>query len=820
MNSCTEHAPQTLPRVVITGAGLVSALGLDRRSTFEAVVRGRCGVRPLTAIEQALSPNKGGGQAPDLAADFSPGETREVRYLKVALAEAIRDAGVLGRLPCSPKRVGLLLGTTLHGMRSAGEYLRKNDFEPLRSFLAQSTLARSAAELLASLPSAGDTLGFAATTCLACSSGLGSIALAVTMLQTGQLDLVIAGGYDTLSEYAYAGFNSLRLVAEGPQRPFTRERQGMKLAEGYGVLVLERAPEAAGRKADVLAEILGFGESADAHHLSQPHPEGDGAARAMEAALKAAGVNAAEVDLIAAHATATPDNDAAEYKALARVFGQHLPRVPVAAFKSHLGHTLGGAGAVELILTAMALRNSTVPPTVNVTPDAIEFASLRLATAAQPAELRTALTMSLGFGGANTCLIIRGPQQCGTGGPPASLKIEENHGRAAGGTNGAFKDVWITGVGIVLPGGVGNEAFAAMLCSSSPRQVTRDTGSVAESQIASLLNTRRVRRLSDYVKLSLAATALAAKDASVTDLPAFAAACSAILGTTHGSSNYCFEYYSQIVREGVNAANPLLFAEGVPNAAAAHLSLMFGLKGSCQTVIGSRTAGLDALRLAALRISSGQTDRVIVSAGEEYAPPTNAAYKHCGLYAGEGATAPFTNSPGFATCAGAVAFVLESRASAAARGARPRGSILAASAAMAKAGRETDAARAALADLGNFDHLLTSANGTCIDRIESAALRQVLRSDPRDVVVSALYGHTPELFSAGPLASIAAVLLSGRLPALFGPGPRVSDRVARAGRLVPAKGVESPHSFAVIATDYTGLSSAMLLHRASKKSEI
>ena len=159
-----------------------------------------------------------------------------------------------------------------------------------------------------------------------------------------------------------------------------------------------------------LATILGWGESADAHHLTQPHPQGDGAARAIAAAIERAGLTPDDIDLIAAHATGTPDNDAGEYAAFSRVFGARLPQVPVVAFKSHLGHTLGGAGAVELILSAMALRDQMVPACANVRADDIEFPGLRLATG-QPrsATIRATLNTSLGFGGANTCVILGPP---------------------------------------------------------------------------------------------------------------------------------------------------------------------------------------------------------------------------------------------------------------------------------------------------------------------------------------------------------------------------------------------------------------------------
>jgi 3-oxoacyl-[acyl-carrier-protein] synthase II len=381
--------------------------------------------------------------------------------------------------------------------------------------------------------------------------------------------------------------------------------------------------------------------------------------------------------------------------------------------------------------------------------------------------------------------------------------------------------VFITGVGVVLPGAIGNEAFARRVLSDSPERVSRDTGPVDDEAIAHLLNARRVRRMSGYVKLSLAATTLAFQDAGIADVPDFAATCSAVLGSTHGSANYCADYYGQIVREGIPAANPMLFAEGVPNAAAAHLSLMLSLKGACQTIIGSRTAALDALRLAAARIAGGEWERAVVGAGEEYSPIVNAAYRHCGLYAGDGvgAAAPFERGAGFVTGCGAVTLVLESRESMRSRGsdAPPRGTVGAwASASSFGEGREEiESAAGVLRELGDPAAVISSANGTWVDRVEAAALRHAgsrgdsSSSAPRRTVVSSLYGHVAETFSVGPLAAVAAVLLTGKLPALFGPGPngpKGEPGGARASGLARATASQAPpESFGVLCTDYAGL---------------
>lgn len=804
--------------ILITGAGLITPLGLSRQAAWEAVRQGRCGMGALGALEQPLPPGSTGGQAPDLPENESPEYPREVRYLGRAIAEALADAGLDRDRPYPADRCGFMLGTTLHGVRAGGRYLREHDFAVLRDFLAGATLRNATRQLPFS--------GFAATVCSACSSSLGSIAMGAALLRAGRLDLVIAGGYDTISEYVYGGFNSLRLVSPGALRPFTRGRQGMKLAEGYGIVVLERAEEAARRGTKGMATLLGYGESADAHHLTQPHPRGEGAARAMAAALAHAGLRPDEIDLIAAHATGTPDNDAGEYAAMSSVFGAELARIPVIAFKSHLGHTLGGAGAVELILSALCLRDQVAPACANVDARDIEFSGLNVSTGdCRNVRIRATLNTSLGFGGANTCMVL-GPVSTEEQ-PPAAARRAPDVSSAG---QSAPRDVFITGVGVVLPGAIGNEAFVALLNRSEPRRVTSDTGIIAESELANLLSARRVRRMSDYVKLSLAATMLACRDAGIADLPEFARDCSAVLGSAHGATNYSEVYYRQIVEEGVLSANPLLFAEGVPNAAAAHLSLMLSLKGPCQTVVGTRTAGLDAMNLAAMRIASGEWDRAVVGAAEEYSAIINAAYKRWGLYRGASPSAPFArarckrgecaqdadggdlqgaqcgSATGFSTGSGAVTLILESAQSLERRGGRALGRLIAGSgpgllpfAGGRRAAQLVDTIQSAR-------HVLSSANGTSIDRLEAAALA---RGGER--VVSSLAGHIAETFSVMPLAGIAAFLLNRRLPPLLGEPP---------GKLLKSSGNETIERAGFICSDYTRLLSAACVERALRQNEV
>jgi 3-oxoacyl-[acyl-carrier-protein] synthase II len=754
--------------VVITGIAAAASLGIDAESIWRAMLAGRCGIGPLTEIESELPSGSTGGQALELPAEYRPDLPREARYLRWTVEGALRDAGLdSGMQHASSRRCGVL-GTTLHGMRAGGRFLRSRVATELDSFIAGAT-AQLAFERL-------EIDGGVITTCSACSSSLGAIALGVTLLESGQADVVVAGGYDAISEYSWAGFNALRLIATGPLRPFCRERQGMKVAEGYGVVVLERAHEAARRGARVRARLAGWGESADSHHLTQPHPQGEGALAAMRQALGRADVRAVDIGLVAAHATGTPDNDASEYQALSRLLGGELGSVPVVGFKSFLGHTLGGAGAVELVMSCMAMRDHCVPACPNVDAAEVEYAGLHVAAGTVlTREISCTLNTSLGFGGANTCVVLADPRR------------RADH-RASAEAGAPAQEACITGFGIVLPGAVGHAAFQERLRRADSACARSRPALIEDDELAEFLNVRRARRMSEYVKLTLAAAAMAVRGAGLSDHPDSMVQTGAMLATMHGSANFCIEYYSQIVKEGALAANPVLFAEGVPNAAAAHLSATMGLKGACQTIIGSRTAGLDALALAAMRVRTGVVDRVIVVAAEARCAMVDRAYEAAGLLAREGSDAAASLVRGFDRSFGAVGFIIESGRAAAARGATPFARVLECAWGSPSGSGPCGSARtvaSVLSRLPTPGRVIGSACRTWVDRAEKIGIRRAGLSSN----YGGIHHRFGELFSVSPLVGIAAEL----------------DDNAEGTR------------FSVLCTDWSGAVSAVCLERQDRR---
>jgi len=359
--------------------------------------------------------------------------------------------------------------------------------------------------------------------------------------------------------------------------------------------------------------------------------------------------------------------------------------------------------------------------------------------------------------------------------------------------------VLITGIGVLASGAIGNDAFANYVGSAAGDPASHN-GPIEDGQLADLIHARRTRRMSAYVKLILAASTLAMRDAGVEEESGFAESCHAMLGSTHGASDYCFRYYSQIVAQGIDAANPMLFAEGVPNVGSAHLSMALGIKGSCQSIIGTRTAGLDALGLAAMRIASGQWDRAVVGAGEEYSEVVARAYGSCGVLPATAAS----NGPQLSS--GATVFVLESADAAERRGARAYAQIedWISTASLGADQIDTKILGDMAARLGPAEQALTTLCASRMDRIEQ---RVITAAVSESLVVSSLCDHLAEMFSATALSCLAGALLNGKLIAAGSIDDSNSSYNAATGD------EDLDDHFILTTADWTGLVSAVRLSR-------
>ncbi|RMG11120.1 MAG: beta-ketoacyl-[acyl-carrier-protein] synthase family protein [Planctomycetota bacterium] len=399
------------PRLVVTGMGLTTSLAAGVEANWTALRAGRTGLRPLAELDGVCGDLGVGGPAPPLPglADALDRRDRAHAYLEGACREALSSAGLEGGFP-APERAAVVLGSSLAAQASARDFWestlahgpRGADYRALRSYDTELRLAA----LCATFGARGESL----LVSNACAAGASALALAGDLLRLRRADLVLVAGYDALDLHTQAGFGAIKALAPKAVLPFASERAGMQLGDGFAAFVLEREAEARAAGRRPVARLCGYGESSDAHHLTQPHPEGAGAALAMRRALDLAGLDPGAIDAINAHATATQSNDPAEVSALRAVFGKRLAEIPLMATKPAVGHTLGGAGAVEAVVSILALRDQLLPPTATAGDLDPACAPLDLVRALRPARLRYVLSNSFGFGGCNASLVLGAPE--------------------------------------------------------------------------------------------------------------------------------------------------------------------------------------------------------------------------------------------------------------------------------------------------------------------------------------------------------------------------------------------------------------------------
>jgi len=396
-------------RVAITGLGLVSPAGGDLARFFDALYLGTSFIKPLEHFAIAELPGLVGGEADlreDPWAEWGRPARRAVGLAVCAGRRALRDAGLTAASP-TLAGAGVVLGTTLGEEREVGAFneLRARDAQQgsWGELFECSDNHRIAAAVARDVGATGPVLMNAT----ACSSGNAAIAWGYDLVSSGSAELVLVGGVDTLTRLTYCGFRRMGALSKSFLKPFHRERDGVSFGEGAGILVLESFAHAERRGARVRAELLGFGISNDAHHLTAPEPTGEGFARAALQALRTTGVTPEEIDYVSAHGTGTPYNDAGEVRALKAVLGARAAQVPVSSIKSMIGHTNGAASAIEAIACVLMLERQAVLPTANLTDPDPAFGLDFVPLMGRPAALNTCLNMAAGFGGFNVSTLIR-----------------------------------------------------------------------------------------------------------------------------------------------------------------------------------------------------------------------------------------------------------------------------------------------------------------------------------------------------------------------------------------------------------------------------
>ncbi len=406
-------------RVAITGLGVITAIGAGKDAFWEALRSGRCGIRKVDKFDASPYPTQIAAQLNGF--DFSPYIDSKwsrrmdlTSQMAVAAAKmAVKDAGIdLDQE--DRERIGVVVGTAMAGhafiLEQADVFKQKGPMK-INPFTALTVFPDAPASFISiELGLYGPSFSLAT----ACSSALDAVGYAFNAIRHGELDVILMGGAEaTIFPQAFSAFCMLRAMSqrnddpERASRPFDKERDGFVLGEGAGMLVLEDLERAKHRGAHIYAEISGFGMTCDAYHMTAPEPSGRQATRAIQIALKDAGVKPTDIDYINAHGTSTPLNDKTETLVIKQVFGQHAYKVPVSATKSMIGHLIGAAGAVELIATTLALEHQVIPPTINYEIPDPDCDLDYVPNVARKTTIDIALKNSFGFGGKNSALVVK-----------------------------------------------------------------------------------------------------------------------------------------------------------------------------------------------------------------------------------------------------------------------------------------------------------------------------------------------------------------------------------------------------------------------------
>lgn len=416
-----------MKRVVITGLGMVTPLGSGVQATWDNVIAGKSGLKHITHIDVSDIPCRVAGVVPrgTNPGEFNPDEYIEPKEQKKmddfihfaigAASQAVVDAGIADLSEAEKLRTGVMIGSGIGGLNAIEEtVLMMKEKGPRRvsPFFIPACLINLASGQL-SIKYGFKGPNHAVVT--ACSTGAHAIGDAARLIQFGDADIMVAGGAEaTICRIGLAGFAAARALStsyndtpEKASRPWDKGRDGFVMGEGAGIVVLEEYEHAKARGAKIYAEVVGYGLSGDAYHITAPAPEHDGAFRSMKAALARAGMKPDDIDYINAHGTSTPLGDELELKAVKNLFGDAAYKLSMSSTKSSIGHLLGAAGAVEAIFSTLAIHNQIAPPTLNLD-DPSEGCDLDLVPyKAKKREIRAALSNSFGFGGTNASLVLK-----------------------------------------------------------------------------------------------------------------------------------------------------------------------------------------------------------------------------------------------------------------------------------------------------------------------------------------------------------------------------------------------------------------------------
>lgn len=588
--------------IVVTGLGAVTSLGQSSRETWERLIRGERGFGDLSLFDTEGYRTRIVAQVPSLAQERVDSElpsdaSRTSELGLVAAREALEDAGFSDEIGSERGRetrwkglrAGLVMGGSTAGMLETESVLAvligpEGAVDPVARKAALTRMLRH--PLSAPTERLARALGpFSRVRSIssACSSGANAVIVAATWLELGLVDVVLCGAADALCRITMSGFNALAALDPDGARPFDRRRKGLTLGEGAGFLVLERKQTADARHARAWCTLLGWASRSEAHHITNPEPTGEAPVSAMNAAIRASGLVPADVDFVNAHGTGTRLNDPMESRALARVFGDDLPRVPVTSCKGQIGHTLGASGAIEAVVTALAVARDVVPPTGGLEEPDPEC-PLHHVTASVSRPIRAALSSSFGFGGMDAVLVFGKARPERTPAPP--------------------QRVVITGASTLTPDTLLTDVEVAEL----PERPS--LGASVSKEMLEGLDPQRARRLDRTSRLAALTAKQALGEHADPDV-------GIVLGSAFGAVDGSAAFMRRLEEKGPRLVSPAEFPSLVPSSPAGFVSIYLGLRGPSLVVADLAVSGECAVAQAFELVAHGQVDRILACAVEE-----------------------------------------------------------------------------------------------------------------------------------------------------------------------------------------------------------
>ncbi|MFC5826900.1 beta-ketoacyl synthase N-terminal-like domain-containing protein [Nonomuraea insulae] len=637
-------------RVAVTSLGAITAQGPTVADLWEGTRRGHVAIRPVRHLPMDGYRTRLAGEVaeppkPDVDVGYPAGwRDRALDFLLTAAQEVLAAAPAV-REAVAPERFGIVVGTCNAGLISGEHWYRaRMAGEPADPRLALFVPPQALAEALAG---AYDVRGPVLSIDTACAAGANAIGYAADLIRLGLADAVLTGGTDALSGVLVAGFNSLESLSPEPAAPYSRDRLGLSLGEGSGMLLLVRADLTRALGLPTLAEVAGYGLSADGYHATAPHPEGKGAARAIRAALRSAGVRPEEVRYVNSHGTGTSKNDPAETKATKLGLGDAVKGALLSSTKSMIGHLLGAAGAVEGIVTVKALEEQLAPPTANFTEPDGECDLDYVPNVARPLEMSVAISNNFAFGGANATIVLTRRRTE----PPPAPDLDR---------------VVVTGLSALTAAGAGLDGLWASFAEGRS-YADSDRLCRADVDVNDFLPAKQRRRMDRLGMFAVIATRLALADAALPIVDGNRERVGVIFGTGIGPMESMERFARPLFEEGPRAANPAVFPNTVYNAAGGQVAMHLGAVGPASTVTTGHAASAGALIYARDLVAGDRADAMVAVGADTLTDTVAEAYRGLGV---------LSPGSGFALAEAGVAVVLERLGHATARGARTYGELL------------------------------------------------------------------------------------------------------------------------------------------------